>query len=479
MSESGSLDVSPALVTGVGGTESERYPQLLCTRSFLSLWSHAHVFRDQGRAGGKGDGRELCDLLVVFGNHIILFSDKFCGFPDSGTPVIDWQRWYKKAVRKSADQLWGAESHIRAHPDTLYLDPACPQPFPFPLPEPARARVHRIAVAHGAAERCRAHFGGGSGSLMLNTEVAGDAELFTIGQIDPAKGFVHVLDDTTLDIVLDTVDTISDFVGYLDRKERFLTSGRKIFVAGEEEFLAYYLRYTNSQGEHDFVVPDGSAYLVDTYDGIWMEEGLWDEFYAHPQRVAQLEANAISYSWDALIETFAGHARAGTQYYTTQPGVEHTEIILRFLAAEPRTRRRMLARALHEVIAAVPPTGFAKYSRVMLPSRPSDPYYVFLAVSQPTTRSEEEYREFRRLLLEAHCRVTKLVYPDVEDIVGLATEAGMDPAASRSEDAIYLDAREWDDALNADAADLQRQLGILTHQTQHRGTEKEYPDVDI
>src|ERR1044072_8722498 len=87
---------------GEGVTESERYLSRLCRRTFLSLWSYSGIFRDQGRPNGQGDGKELCDLLVVFDNHIIIFSDKDCEFPDSGNLMVDWSRWYKKAILKSA-----------------------------------------------------------------------------------------------------------------------------------------------------------------------------------------------------------------------------------------------------------------------------------------------------------------------------------------------------------------------------------------
>jgi hypothetical protein len=56
-----------------GLTESERYLANLCEKSFLSLWSYPNVFRDQGRNEGKGDGKELCDLLVVFDRDVIIF----------------------------------------------------------------------------------------------------------------------------------------------------------------------------------------------------------------------------------------------------------------------------------------------------------------------------------------------------------------------------------------------------------------------
>ncbi len=45
-----------------------------------------------------------------------------------------------------------------------------------------------------------------------------------------------VLDDTTLDVLLRTLDTIKDFVEYLKRKERFITAGKLGGASGEEVF---------------------------------------------------------------------------------------------------------------------------------------------------------------------------------------------------------------------------------------------------
>ena len=62
---------SGAIVRSEGVTASERYLEKLCRRSFLSLWSYPGVLRDQGRSNGKGDGKEVSDLLVVFEKHIL------------------------------------------------------------------------------------------------------------------------------------------------------------------------------------------------------------------------------------------------------------------------------------------------------------------------------------------------------------------------------------------------------------------------
>ena len=171
---------------------------------------------------GKGDEKEVADLLVVFENHVIVFSDKHIHFENTDDIEVGWGRWFRKAVLKSAQQTWGAERWIRQFPTRLFLDRQCAIPFPIVLPDPATAIFHRIVVAHDASRVCRERMGG-SGSLMLESHIVGDANVarpFVIGRIDPAKEYVHVFDDTSLDLVMEYLDTVSDFVSYLTKKEQ-------------------------------------------------------------------------------------------------------------------------------------------------------------------------------------------------------------------------------------------------------------------
>lgn len=187
-----------------GMNDSEKYLRRLCNETFISLWSYANVFRDQGRTNSrkmhaKGDGKELCDLLVIFDNHIFIFSDKRCTFSNSGDIQVDWSRWYKKTIMKSANQIWGAERWLFNFPDLIFLDKECTQPFPLTIPPKEDMIVHRIVVAHGASSESINHLGG-TGSLMIYPDIIGDMHVskkeqicipFAIGQVDPNKGYVH------------------------------------------------------------------------------------------------------------------------------------------------------------------------------------------------------------------------------------------------------------------------------------------------
>ncbi len=450
-----------------GITGSERYLKRLCDNTFLSLWSYPNLYRDQG-SGQSGTGKELCDLLVVFEHHIIIFSDKRYDFPNTGDTLLDWKRWFKRAIAKSAKQIYGAERWIKNFPQRIFLDPKCTRRFPLNLPSAQRARFHRIVIAHGAQDRCVKYFNGGSGSLMINSWLVGSKHLqtpFTIGQINPHKGYVHVWDDTTMDIVLQTLDTVADLVAYLERKENLLTNPDILVIAaGEEDLLGYYLQQVSPDGEHYFKLPQGTNALV-------VGEGIWEEFEQSPQRQAQIAANKISYRWDALIETFNRYILEDAQFYAYPKGVENQEMGVRMLARENRLRRRMLSKALIDLLDKTPVTQRA--TRVVPPSRSGEPCYVFLLLPKPLDLPDEEYRERRRNLLHAYCLVAKLLYPDAIGVVGIATEPGK--GLYRSEDLLYFDAAWWDEENRELAEYLHKEIGLLRHLQGVHHNEQEYP----
>src|SRR6266436_8007298 len=152
MADPGPLNsVAPAVTSSEGVTAAERYLAKLCKRSFLAMWSYPGVYRDQGQHAHKGDGKEVCDLLVVFENHVLIFSDKNCELIGGEHIREKWARWFRKAVQNSAKQAWGAERWIKSFPNRLFLDRQCKTPFPLNLPDPSNAIFHRIVVAHGAS----------------------------------------------------------------------------------------------------------------------------------------------------------------------------------------------------------------------------------------------------------------------------------------------------------------------------------------
>ena len=478
-----------AIRRNTGSTETERDLALLVDRTFLKIWSYPRPWRRQRNPRDKtGDGKELCDLLVVFDQHVIIFSDKNIAFQTGVDERIAWRRWYRRSIKESAKQIFAAERWIREFPERLYVDSRCTIPLPVKLPDVDDLIVHRIVVARGAGEDCKRYFREGSGSLMIMPRIKGDEHLlsggseaddvfgglcrpFMVGQVDPRRGYVHVFDDATLGILLNTLDTARDFIDYLVAKERLIASGMLAAAAGEEDLLAYYLKDVGPDGRHGFIFPKDTQFIS-------LDQGFWEEYQKNPQRLAQIEANRISYIWDELIERFSFHALNDSQYKTTARGVGKSELAIRFLAREPRTRRRILAEMILDIVDRTKKRDALLEASVLTPSEKGDPYYVIMAFRRPPGKSYDEYRDKRMTFLQAYINVAKLRFPEAIDLVGVAWGyEGSEGRTGGSEDLLYYDARKWSSADQLEAEDLQKKFGFLKDVRIHTDVVKTYPDV--
>ncbi len=255
-----------------------------------------------------------------------------------------------------------------------------------------------------------------------------------------------------------------------EKKTRFILSGKLGDAAGEEELLAVYLRSMNDEGEHDF-----------TFEGefkqISLGEGMWQGFKDSLQRKAQIEEDKISYAWDELIERFNEHIIAGTLVHTDGSTTQDLEQAVRFLARASRFHRRVLSIALIEIIKIAKDENHDRATRVVKPDKPGEPCYIFLVLSDRIFQTNEEYRIYRREFLAAHCQVAKLLFPDVNDFVGIAFDHPNHPMCS--EDLAYYDAHNWTKIQEKEALQLQKKRGILVNTKKSEVNHQEYPDIQM
>jgi hypothetical protein len=421
------------------------------------------------------------------------FSDKTVAWPPGDDERLSWKRWYKRAILKSVDQIRGAERWIEQFPDRIFLDRQCTQPLPIRLPPKETRKVHGIVVALGAGEACKRHFGGGTGSLFIAPGIAAYADSksdsvtpFFVGDVDPNGPFIHVLDDATLDIVLGELDTITDFSGYLSKKEKFVRSGRLMCATGEEELVAYYATHMNSEEEHDFTKPDGTAFGPN--DTISLDAGFYDHLQQNPQYRAKKSADADSYIWDQLILAFTRHMLDGT---TIVPEGEPYEISIleegvRQMALVPRYLRRTLGQALIEALRIGATTD--RFTRAVVPGpaeRHRDTAYFFMTLARPKFElagGYNQYRAVRRSMLETYAFAFLQKFPELKQVVGIAmeppTRAG---GAGSSEDLIVARPGEWSAAF---VEDLERRKRVYSIAQEGNFTFREirgneYPDAEL
>ncbi len=452
-----------AIQKSSGLTKSERYLAALCERTFLSLWSYPNTH--------YAPGKELCDVLAICGDDIILFSDKHRPLTTVGPPEVAWGRWYRKAVLGAVRQLKGAKRRLLSAPKAVFLDADCVTPLPIEMPAPDRARFHLVVVARGAKQACQRHFDG-RGSLMLmpgrlSLDESGGGSPFAVGMM-VGPDVVHVLDDANLGIVLKELDTIADLASYLQAKEKLVREGRLFSAASEEDLLARYL--TNLDENQQRCFPEGSD-----LDEV-VREGSWDGLASHPQYAAKKDRDKLSYLWDEIIIDVAGHAMRATLVPESSGGLTEAERALRFMARETRFARRLYGGEISDKLQNAPQKQNS-YRRIQSMGR-DDLLYVFM-VSPFWGDDYEAYRVQRRESLGLFCLAALCKQREFKIAVGIGTEGLCSPGGC-SHDLLVREApEEWPPELEAAVEAYCDDLGLMKEgRTTYRHVhEDEYPFV--
>jgi hypothetical protein len=467
-----------------GLTPSEQILARLCDESFLKLWTYPNLYRKRAK--------ELIDVLIVFGDNVVLFSDKSCGYPDSGDANVDWSRWYKKSIAKSAHQIDQAERWIRTYPTEIYLDAGCTQRLPIALPPAEKMRVHRVCVALGALDRAEAEIG--RRSLIVKPSAKNGEERFTIGRIDSCRGWVHVFDEVTLSILLRELSTAADFIHYLNSKTQLFDERRFALAEAETDILAYYLwnnRTFPFKATFNSLVSslikaairlDGSlrtAFLWNwrnfppVVQRVRLDPDLWAKVEASPQFQAGRRENQVAIFWDGLIEYITQQYLDENLEFGNDMEMSYHERLVRLMAGETRFFRRILSKAI--LVRA----DRARQNAIgtLLPSGQADVNYVLFIGRGDQGGDHNAYRQGRADQLKARCIAAKAIKPEQRWVVGIALDAR--GVVGASEDFLLLDTKNWTPKMIQAAQQLRQELGLFLpgQAEQNRINEMEYPQV--
>lgn len=393
------------------GSVAEKFVYRVCKKSFLSLWSYANLL-------GKMN-KELCDILVVCGQDIVIFSVKHIKFKESEDYETDLSRWQNRAINSSCKQIYGAERWTKTADYVIKND----KTKGVRLPEGSQRRVLRVAVALGGDNKVFLRYG------------------------DFGKGFVHVFDELSFNIILRELDTISDFTRYLFHKETFiLSTAPEIIHCGEEDLLAIYLHNGRCfPSEGDFIIIDD----------------IWKHFVEKEEYKRKLLADRDSYLWDRIIETFCHDALHDNLEFG--PSLSEVELAVRTMALENRFSRRVLRKAFLEFMHL----ASQKKVRSRMVKSFNQIVYVFLAIPK------DEDRQFRVAELGNRCFIARGLNMDCETVIGLATER-YDGSKGFSFDMIYHHKKVWTDKDQNHMELMQREMGYFVQPVEKTVHEDEY-----
>lgn len=406
-------------------TETERILFKFGKKSFLKLWTYPNLYMNRDKIH-----KEVCDLLIVFENHVIIFSDKAIVYKDTGVKNVDWSKWYNKAIHKSANQIYGAETTLKNYQNSIFLDTKCTEKIPVNLPNKENMIIHRVITVPQAKEGAKfKDLIGGSGTFLVNPTLKGKEEHlkspFQIGQINPDKGYIHILNETSLEILMNELDTITDFINYLQSKEKFILSNKLFGAYGEEDILTAFL-----ENEHS---------LKFDKNDILIKEGIWGEHKISERYFLKKQENNISYFWDDIIEHFTREMLNNNLVRQSKDNPLKMEIALRFMASESRLHRRILSKHFIDRLKIYKEGQLVK--RVIKTEDTSDNAYIFMVCNQPSNMIYDDYVKIREDELYKYAIALKSKDKYLKSIVGLARESFDVPNCTYS--LIYYNCSDW------------------------------------
>jgi len=213
--------------------------------------------------------KEICDILVLFDNTMIIFQVKSTKKPEKHS---------QKIIKKAINQIKGANRLIQRGE----------------LKELNNTRQGKIKFNIGDVKN------------IINVIIASARDYEYWGstlRFESGNLYFHLFDDINLKEILNILDTPLDFIEYLVKREEFLNNSI-IINASELDLLGLYI----SSG-HKFILPedDNKPDVVNLF-GFWSDEN--NKMLKNLETRGRL--NRISYLYDYLINQ--AHKCTGENY---------------------------------------------------------------------------------------------------------------------------------------------------------------------
>ena len=423
--------------------ESEERLGELTRRTFLSMWTYQNPH--------YAKGKELCDALVVFGDDVIIISDKLIRFDDQIDKDTAWKRWYKKAVHGSIRQLRGAFNQLTRFPQSIFCDVNASSPFPLIIPEPKKIRVHLIAVANG----CKAanFHSTGHSEFCIDTRCNSDESPMCVGVKHPE--FVHIFSTSALEAIFNCFDTTRDLIDYLVRKQNALSGEVPFFIHGEENLVAAYVM--SQSGNSDFYVPIN--YFPIERGVKTVPARLWDLYKKSPLREKRDQTRSTSYIIDQLIDHMTEEYSSGSLLIGQNQTFSYHEKHLRIMASESRLSRQIMSETLQGIIFESPSTFWCNISESK--DNPGLLYLWLVYPLIPGHITDEELETILNRHLYQYLIVALYKFPLATSIFGICLPNHASNRISRGFQVISGEARC--NNLKEHANILEQKLGLLNN----------------
>jgi len=273
------------------GNIGEDFVNRIAFSSFIEHWCYPSP-KDE-----SGDKKEICDLLILFGENLIIISVKNYEFKDF------YSRYFRRTIEKAVKQIYGAERKLLNSDRDIFIKHPNRDIERFPS-EKIR-NIYRVIINLGEGVR-----------------------FYPFNQETKDEKFITLLDKEAFQTIVRELDTIPDFLEYLQKRELLFADKTVTILPGDEddfpaETAQQFFEYAQNQfnpnekksilisgTEHDIL----AHYLKNErtfpeyiqskeYNGMFVQlDGNWTDFNQRQQVKEKRELDKNSYFLDELVK---------------------------------------------------------------------------------------------------------------------------------------------------------------------------------
>ncbi len=414
----------PVNVFNEKGSAAETLIADLCSDAFFQDFCFKNPY-----VGISKDRKELCDVLVVLGDTAIIWQIKNIKLGENG-------HFKQSDIDKAVKQCRGAKRKLTT--------------------------LGKVELTNVAGKTKTVDTNKIKNVYLIAAIEGGLAEIGSFYD-DSDKGNVHIFFEKFTRYTTKHLNTVKDFIRYLQNKERFLADGKGLILSGgEEELLAVYINNNRTFGNMEgtnanqiFLDTEGSAAELEQ-----------DEGYKTKQELDSHWGKA----WDELIRKKSeGLPHEGD---TSKP--EDRDKFLAKMMSHDRFERRILGKTYVDaaVEAAKQPNNETFVYRRYCPS--DGVTYVFAFMG-----SLDGDKKPRQTMLYLAALAARKKFPQNSMVIAVVSEQDMvkNPNGC-SFDWVLLDATDDDlrQAITPEIADFMEKHGFLKNPKVEAITAYEYPE---
>jgi len=273
------------------GKEGENFVNEIAFNSFLKYWCYPSP-EDE-----RGDKKEICDLLITFDDIVIIISVKNYTFKENH------QRYFRNTIDKAVRQIYGAERKIIDSNRSIYIK----------HPDKAIEKIDKNKIKK--VFRVIVNLGSGVAFYPFNQETK-------------SNKFISIFDKAAFEIIMKELDTIPDFIDYLEKREKMFFDKQVIVLPNEkfdfsvdkEKQFGEYINNNSSKNDNQKVLLSGTEFDLlgqflinnrnfpeliksDEYKVIFLNlNGEWDSYLSRKQVFLKKELDKYSYFIDFLVK---------------------------------------------------------------------------------------------------------------------------------------------------------------------------------